>query len=118
MGERRKAYEEFLKNNNKVDSTESQIEYLTPIIFGNESNPHNLVGDYTYTDKNGNKNTDKYDSYMIDWNRGQRKAFRNAKGLDDLTVSFANNFERMNPEDADYQTRKEAARYIYDLMTK
>ena len=62
------------------------------------------------------KYIDKYDSFLIDWNKSQRNAFRNAKGLDNLTIAFADNFERMGKNEADYEVRKEAARYIYNLM--
>jgi hypothetical protein len=76
---------------------------LLPIIFTDEVNPHNL---------------DNYNSFRNDWTKSQREAFRTAKGLDDLTVSFADNFERMGKKEADYETRINAARYIYNLMVK
>lgn len=96
-------YIEFLNKNKLIDSTESQIKYLLPIIFTDEVNPHNL---------------DNYNSFWNDWTKSQREAFRTAKGLDDLTVSFADNFERMGKKEADYETRINAARYIYNLMVK
>lgn len=96
-------YIEFLNKNKLIDSTESQIKYLLPIIFTDEVNPHNL---------------DNYNSFWNDWTKSQREAFRTAKGLDDLTVSFADNFERMGKKGADYETRINAARYIYNLMVK
>lgn len=117
LGQRYNAYKEYLNNNNLIDSTEAQIKYLVPIIFGDDKNPHNLTGDYTYwINKNKPKYIDKYDSFLIDWNKSQRNAFRNAKGLDNLTIAFADNFERMGKNEADYEVRKEAARYIYNLM--
>ena len=117
LGQRYNAYKEYLNNNNLIDSTEAQIKYLVPIIFGDDKNPHNLAGDYTYwINKNKPKYIDKYDSFLIDWNKSQRNAFRNAKGLDNLTIALADNFERMSKNEADYEVRKEAARYIYNLM--
>lgn len=102
-GGRYDRYIEFLNKNKLIDSTESQIKYLLPIIFTDEVNPHNL---------------DNYNSFWNDWTKSQREAFRTAKGLDDLTVSFADNFERMGKKEADYETRINAARYIYNLMVK
>lgn len=117
LDQRYNAYKEYLNNNNLIDSTEAQIKYLIPIIFGDDKNPHNLTGDYTYwINKNKPKHIDKYDSFLIDWNRSQRNAFRKAIGVDNLTVAFADNFERMGKDEADYEVRKNAARYIYNLM--
>lgn len=117
LGQRYNAYQEFLNNNKLIDSTEAQIKYLTPIIFGDDDNPHNLTGDYTYwINKNNPKHIAKYNSFLIDWNKSQRNRFRNAKGLDNITTAFADNFERMDKKEADYETRKAAARYIYNLM--
>lgn len=41
-GGRYDRYIEFLNKNKLIDSTESQIKYLLPIIFTDEVNPHNL----------------------------------------------------------------------------
>lgn len=101
-GDRYNRYKEFLKKNNLTNSTESQIKYLVPIIFGNEVNPHNL--------DNG------YNSFLIDWTKSQRENFRKAKDLDTATINFADNFERMRKHEADYETRKRAAKYIYNLI--
>lgn len=100
-GSRYDRYIEFLNKNKLIDSTESQIKYLLPIIFTDKVNPHNL---------------DNYNSFLNDWTKPQREAFRTAKGLDDITRAFADNFERMGKNEADYEVRKEAARYIYNLM--
>ena len=117
LGGRKAAYEEYLSlNPDLVDSTETQIKYLIPIIFGNESNPHGLKNLYRYDIKKGVTKYLPYDSYGIEWNKSQRSAFRNAKTLDDMVVAFENNFERANGDSMDI--RKLAARYIYKIMNK
>lgn len=117
LGGRKAAYEEYLSlNPYLVDSTETQIKYLIPIIFGDESNPHGLKNLYRYDIKKGETKYLPYDSYGIEWNKSQRSAFRNAKTLDDMVVAFENNFERAKGDSMDI--RKLAARYIYKIMNK
>ena len=117
LGQRWDAYEEFLSlNPDKVDSTESQMDYLIPIIFGDDKNPHGLKNLYTYKIKNGEDVDLPYDSYGIDWSRSQRAAFRNAKTLEDMVSMFENKFERANGDGMN--ERQAAARYIYNLMSK
>lgn len=114
---RKVAYEEYLSlNPDLVDSTETQIKYLIPIIFGDESNPHGLKNLYRYDIKKDVTKYLPYDSYGIEWNKSQRSAFRNAKTLDDMVVAFENNFERAKGDSM--EIRKLAARYIYKIMNK
>ena len=90
---------------------------MAPIIFGREKNPHNLQGKYKYyINKDNPDHEDLYDSYSIEWNKKQRNKFFRSAGLDDMTESFARNFERPLDKQLDLPTRKKAARYIYNMF--
>ena len=59
-GQRKDAYKEYLDKYSLDDNTVNQVNYLIPLIIGDDDNPHNLSNAYRY-------NGDVLDSYNRDW---------------------------------------------------
>lgn len=47
-GQRKDAYKEYLDKYSLDDNTINQVNYLIPLIVGDDDNPHNLSNAYRY----------------------------------------------------------------------
>lgn len=111
-GQRKDAYKEYLDKYSLDDNTVNQVNYLIPLIIGDDDNPHNLSNAYRY---NGDV-LDSYNRDWMEWSKDDRMNFLKGKDLHKLSDMFCDYFEKPKDHEADKETRYAAAKYIYNKI--
>lgn len=111
-GQRKDAYKEYLNKYSLDDNTINQVNYLIPLIIGDDDNPRNLSNAYTYS----GGALDSYNRSWMEWSKDDRTSFLKGKDLRKLSDMFCDYFEKPKDHEADKETRYAAAKYIYNKI--